>query len=59
MGEAMIDYSEMFIHINHLARDAHIDMNDRKLEEARGKVEKLEMSVSMLKKYLDWRLNNK
>lgn len=55
----MIDYSEMFIHINHLARDAHIDMNDRKLEEARGKVEKLEMSVSMLKKYLDWRLNNK
>ena len=55
----MVDYSEMFIHISQLGRDAHNNMNDRKLEEARNKVEKMEMAVSMLKKYLDWRLNTK
>jgi hypothetical protein len=55
----MIDYSEMFIHINQLGRDAHNDMNDRKMEEARSKVEKMEMAVSMLKKYIDWRLDSK
>lgn len=55
----MVDYSEMFIHINQLSRDAHNDMNNRKLEEAKVKVEKLEMSVSMLKKYIDWVSENK
>jgi hypothetical protein len=58
-GEMMIDYSEMFIHINQLGRDAHNDMNDRKMEEARSKVERMEMAVSMLKKYIDWRLDSK
>jgi predicted translin family RNA/ssDNA-binding protein len=58
-GEVMIDYSEMFIHINQLGRDAHNNMNDRKMEEARSKIERMEMAVSMLKKYLDWTLNSK
>jgi hypothetical protein len=51
----MIDYSEMIILIEKLTQEVHNDLNDKKLEEVISKLVKLEMSVSMLKKYVDWR----
>jgi len=55
----MIDYSEMILIIKGLTRDVHDDLNEKSLEEARAKAEKLEMAAMMLKNYIDWRLNSK
>jgi hypothetical protein len=49
----------MFILINKLSKELYIDLNNRKMEEAKRKAEELEMASSMLKKYIDWRLISK
>lgn len=51
----MIDYSEMFIMIDQLSRDALIDMNNKNVTAAKEKITKLEMAATMLKKYIDWK----
>ena len=55
----MIDYSEMILILKTLTRDVHDDLNNKILEEAKVKAEKLEMAAMMLKNYIDWRLNSK
>jgi hypothetical protein len=55
----MIDYSEMILILKTLTRDVHDDLNNKTLEEAKVKAEKLEMAAMMLKNYIDWRLNSK
>ena len=50
----MLDHAEMIIEIDRLIREINNDMNNRKLEEAKMKLEKLSMAASMFQKYLDW-----
>jgi hypothetical protein len=55
----MIDYSELQLNIKRLNDQTFSYLNARNVHAARETVEKLEMSTMMLKKYIDWVLNNK
>jgi hypothetical protein len=55
----MIDYSEMKMNIQKLNEQVFSYMNARNVVAAQQAAEKLEMSASMLKKYIDWVLTNK
>lgn len=55
----MIDYSELQLSIKKLNDQTFNYLNARNVEAAKETVEKLEMSTMMLKKYIDWVLQNK
>ena len=55
----MIDYAELKINIQRLNEQTFSYLNARNVEAAQKTVEKLEMSTMMLKKYIDWVVNNK
>ena len=50
----MIDYSEMKMNIQKLNEQIYSYMNARNVVAAQEVADKLEMSASMLKKYIDW-----
>ena len=58
-GEIMIDYSEMKMIIQRMNEQVYSYMNARNVDAAQEVAEKLEMSASMLKKYIDWVKENK
>jgi bacteriorhodopsin len=55
----MIDYSELKLNIQKLNEQTFSYLNMRNVEAAQQTVEKLEMSTMMLKKYIDWVVQNK
>lgn len=55
----MIDYAELKINIDRLNDQTFGYLNARNVVAAQEKAEKLEMSVMMLKKYIDWIKQNK
>ncbi len=55
----MIDYSEMKLSIQKLNEQVYGYLNARNVVAAQEVAEKLEMSASMLKKYVDWVITNK
>lgn len=55
----MIDYSEMKMIIQRLNEQVYSYLNARNTDAAQAVAEKLEMSASMLKKYIDWVKENK
>ena len=55
----MIDYSELQLAIKRLNDQTFNYLNMKNVEAAQQTVEKLEMSTMMLKKYIDWVVNNK
>ena len=55
----MIDYAELKINIQRLNEQTFSYLNARNVEAAQQTVEKLEMSTMMLRKYIDWVVNNK
>lgn len=55
----MIDYSELQLSIKRLNDQTFNYLNMKNVEAAQKSVEKLEMSTMMLKKYIDWVLQNK
>ena len=55
----MIDYSELKMSIQKLNDQTFSYLNARNVTEAQKTVEKLEMSTMMLKKYIDWVIQNK
>lgn len=55
----MIDYSELKMNIQKLNEQVYNYMNARNVVAAQEVAEKLEMSAMMLKKYIDWTVNNK
>ena len=55
----MIDYSEMKMIIQRMNEQVYSYMNARNIDAAQEVAEKLEMSASMLKKYIDWVKENK
>lgn len=55
----MIDYSELQLSIKNLNDQTFSYLNARNVEAAKKTVEKLEMSTMMLKKYIDWVIENK
>jgi hypothetical protein len=55
----MIDYSEMKMNIQKLNEQVYSYLNARNIDAAKEMAEKLEMSTSMLKKYIDWISTNK
>ena len=59
IGEMMIDYAELKINIQRLNEQTFSYLNARNVEAAQQTVERLEMSTMMLKKYIDWVVNNK
>jgi hypothetical protein len=58
-GKKMIDYSELKLNIQKLNEQTFSYLNMRNVEAAQKSVEKLEMSAMMLKKYIDWVIENK
>jgi hypothetical protein len=59
IGKMMIDYSELKLNIQKLNEQTISYLNMRNVEAAQKSVEKLEMSTMMLKKYIDWVIQNK
>lgn len=59
IGKTMIDYSELKLNIQKLNEQTFSYLNMRNVEAAQKSVEKLEMSAMMLKKYIDWVVENK
>lgn len=55
----MIDYSELQLNIKRLNDQTFSYLNMKNVEAAQKTVEKLEMSTMMLKKYIDWVIQNK
>jgi hypothetical protein len=55
----MIDYSELKINIQKLNEQTFSYLNMRNVDAAQKTAENLEMSVMMLKKYIDWVVTNK
>jgi hypothetical protein len=55
----MIDYAELKINIQRLNDQTFSYLNMRNTSAAQETAEKLEMSVMMLKKYIDWVVENK
>jgi hypothetical protein len=55
----MIDYSELKLNIQKLNEQTFSYLNMRNVEAAQKTVEKLEMSTMMLRKYIDWVVQNK
>ena len=55
----MIDYAELKINIDKLNDQVFSYLNARNVDAASDVAEKLEMSTSMLKKYIDWVKNSK
>ena len=55
----MIDYSQLKISIQRLNEQTFSYLNARNVEAAQQTAEDLEMSVMMLKKYIDWVVKNK
>jgi response regulator of citrate/malate metabolism len=55
----MIDYSEMKMIIQKLNEQVYSYLNAHNVGAAQEVAEKLEMSASMLKKYIDWISTNK
>lgn len=55
----MIDYSELQLSIKKLNDQTFSYLNMKNVEAAQKTVEKLEMSTMMLKKYIDWVIQNK
>lgn len=55
----MIDYSELKLNIQKLNEQTFSYLNARNVEAAQKTVEKLEMSTMMLRKYIDWIMQNK
>jgi hypothetical protein len=58
-GKIMIDYSELQLSIKKLNDQTFSYLNMKNVEAAQKTVEKLEMSTMMLKKYIDWVIQNK
>jgi len=59
IGKMMIDYSELQLSIKKLNDQTFSYLNMKNVEAAQKTVEKLEMSTMMLKKYIDWVIQNK
>jgi hypothetical protein len=59
IGKIMIDYSELQLSIKKLSDQTFSYLNAKNVTEAQKTVEKLEMSTMMLKKYIDWVIQNK
>lgn len=55
----MIDYSELQLAIKKLNDQTFSYLNMKNVEAAQQSVQKLEMSTMMLKKYIDWVIENK
>lgn len=55
----MIDYSELQLSIKKLNEQTFNYLNMKNVEAAKSTVDKLEMSTMMLKKYIDWVIQNK
>lgn len=55
----MIDYSELQLNIKRLNDQTFSYLNMKNVEAAKKTVEKLEMSTMMLKKYIDWVIENR
>ena len=55
----MIDYSELKINIQRLNDQTFSYLNAKNVDTAQKTAENLEMSVMMLKKYIDWVIKNK
>lgn len=55
----MIDYSELQLSIKKLNDQTFSYLNTRNVEAAKEVADKLEMSTMMLKKYIDWVIQNK
>lgn len=55
----MLDYSELKMNIQKLNDQVFSYMNARNVVEAQQVAQKLEMSASMLKKFIDWQIEHK
>jgi len=55
----MLDYSELKTNIQKLNDQVFSYLNARNVVAAQQTAEKLEMNTMMLKKYIDWSLDNK
>jgi hypothetical protein len=55
----MLDYSELQLSIKKLNEQTFSYLNMKNVEAAQKSAEKLEMSAMMLKKYIDWAIENK
>lgn len=50
----MLDHAEIIIEIQRLIKEINNDMNNRKIDDAKMKLERISMAATMFQKYLDW-----